>query len=83
LAGLLESAVSGNTIVEASRASYQTAITQFRLDMLAAASPTNEPYEIGVVSRFNKKIKRPVPIFTPSTSMQVRSRVGTRITRLR
>jgi hypothetical protein len=90
IAGLVEPKVTGNNVVEADRVLFQAAIDGFRDRLLIPVAPATEVYEIGVISAFKgvdaqgKPIPRVGgPIFTVSTSLVVKSRVGTRVSRLR
>jgi hypothetical protein len=83
LTGVVENAVSGNLLVEASRVDYETRVRGFRTDLGTGDTASPDAYEWGVVSRFAKLVKREPPIFTPSIAVNVRARVGTRVSRLR
>jgi hypothetical protein len=83
ICGLTENHVDGNNLVETSRAQFETAVRNFRQELLVPVTPETEIYELGVVSRIFQGVKRPVPIFTAATAVNVRARVGTRVTRLR
>jgi hypothetical protein len=83
LTGLVEGSVSGNLLAEASRLQYQSKVRLFRDDLAVGTAATPDAFEWGVVSRFAGNVKRVPPIFTPSIAVNVRSRVGTRVSRLR
>lgn len=83
LTGLVEADVDGNALTEVRRGDLDARMNTFRNQMGAVTAESAEVYTIGVVSRISQGVKRLVPIYTPSTSISVRSRVGTRVTRLR
>jgi hypothetical protein len=90
IAGMVETSVSGNTLVEAPRANLENAVILFRTRLMTPIAPRTESFEWGVISVYKgigpegAPLPRPGgPIFTPSTSVGVRARVGTRVSRLR
>jgi hypothetical protein len=83
LAGLVESKVAGNFLLEGDRVDFDARFAGFRADLSTPVAPETEVLVLGVISRFSGKVKRPVPVFTPATSTVVRGRVGTRVSRLR
>jgi hypothetical protein len=90
LTGLTETGVTGNTIVQLKRDALQNGMTTFRSRLVSPTITDQEAFDLGVISRYKgvdaqgKPLLRPGgPIFTNSIAVVVRSKVGTRVSRLR
>jgi hypothetical protein len=84
IAGLLETQVSGNTYVEASRSDMQVRFNRFVATLKTApAAGSGVPLFLGVISEEFARVKRAAPIFTPAVATNVLPVVGTRVSRLR
>jgi hypothetical protein len=88
--GLTEPMVAGNFLTAAARNNLQGGMDAFRGALGGPTAPDTEVYELGVISRFKGVDANGVPIprvggpiFTPSISVDVSSRISSRVSRLR